>query len=475
MKTKVIFISALILLCPVGALFGAQNQETEVPSEQEQEQPPPEPVPEPQPVPKEPVRPPAKGGLSGVLVDELGNPIEGVTVSAVDRSGRAVAETITDEEGRYSFDGLEAGSYTVKVRYSGISSPIGIQFEEPEKRAPIPTGLRVSEIYLEVRNKSFIRARWDSMPEAHSYRCEIYKSGEKDPVIRYEGILNNTCEFGNLEENTEYQVRIYSKNEHGFSTSYVLGSIRTVNKPPFPPFGLGVVHAKNHRLDLVWRRVEDEETRGYAIQLKRGKDPWRYYSPQGLTFSQRDAFVVEETGETSAGFSISGVLENGSFVLENGVSYSVRVFSVDESGTMSGPSSIVSGIVLADTVPPLPPENIKYEFVSGDRLRISWEAKDTDVAKFRVYYGLDSERWDGIVYTEKRYHDLIVEKEKLLSRQLYIAVTAIDRAGNESGYRTVEKETDIVGGEQSTQDFVLSFENVIRDLSPAIREIPQNS
>jgi parallel beta-helix repeat protein len=468
MKTKVFIISALFLLLLARPLFPPQDQEGQASSGQEQAEPLPEPeiVPVPEPVEEVAEEPPSEGGVTGRLVDELGSPIEGVTVSAVDEGGRVVAETLTDEEGRYRFDKLVAGSYTLTVSYPGTSAPIGIQFEEKENRAPIPTGLRVSEIHDDIPGSSFIRARWDKMPDALSYRCEIRKKEDKQPLVQYEGILNNSCEFGNLEENTDYQVRIFSKNELGFSTSYALGSLRTKNKPPLAPFGLGVVYAKNYRLELVWRRIEGDRPRGYVIQIKREKDPWRYYSPEGLASSQAEAFVIEEDGGSGMSYSITDILENG-------VSYSLRVLAVDETGTLSAPSSPVYNIVLEDTVPPLPPSDIKYEFVSQDRLRISWETKDRDIAKFRVYYGLNAERWDGIVYTEKRYHDLIVERQKLLSRQLYIAVTAIDRSGNESGYRPVEKQTEVVGGEQTAQDFVLSFENVIKDLSPAVRELPK--
>ena len=471
MKTKVFIISALFLLLLAWPLFPSQDQEGQASSGQEQS----EPLPEPEivPVPEPVEEPPSEGGIMGRLVDELGSPIEGVTVSAVDEGGRVVAETLTDEEGSYGFDKLIAGDYTLTVSYPGISAPIGIQFEEKENRAPIPTGLRVSEIHDDIHGSSFIRARWDKMPDVLSYRCEIRKKDDKQPLVQYEGILNNSCEFGNLEENTDYQVRIFSKNELGFSTSYALGSFRTKNKPPLAPFGLGVVHAKNYRLELVWRRVEGDKPRGYVIQIKSGKDPWRYYSQEGLASSQTESFVIEETGGSGMSYSIADVLENGAPILENGVSYSLRVLAVDETGTLSAPSSPVYNIVLEDTVPPLPLSDIKYEFVSQDRLRISWETKDRDVAKFRVYYGLNAERWDGIVYTEKRYHDLIVEREKLLNRQLYIAVTAIDRSGNESGYRPVEKRTEVVGGEETAQDFVLSFENVIKDLSPAVRELPK--
>jgi hypothetical protein len=472
MKIRVLFLSALFLVVLAQPLLPSQNQgEGPTATDVEQEEPIIEPKPEP---PEEELfKVPAQGTVTGGLVDELGNPIEGVKVSAFDPNGNVVAETLTDKEGRYSFDSLPAGAYTLTVSYSGISSPIEIQFEKQEKRASIPTGLRVSEIYGDIQGKSFIKARWDRMSDVISYKCELYEKDGKEPLIQYDGILNNSCEFGNLEENKDYSVRVFSENELGYSTSYALGYIRTQNKPPLAPFGLGVLHAKNHRLDLIWSRVVDDAPKGYLLQLRSGKGPWRYYSPDGFVTSQIEAFVVEDTGSSSADYSVTDVLEDGTPIMENGVFYSVRVIAVDETGALSVPSSSVDGIVLEDTVPPFPPSNIKYEFISQDRLRISWETKDTDVGKFRVYYGLARDRWDGVVYTDEQYYDLIVEREKLLNRELVIAVIAIDRSGNESGYRSVEKTAEVVGGREVSQDFVLSFENIIKDLSPAIKQPPK--
>ncbi|UCB45497.1 MAG: right-handed parallel beta-helix repeat-containing protein [Spirochaetota bacterium] len=473
MLKKNFYISLIMILILFSPIFSSQNQgvqETEqepaVVEEEVVEVPPPE-------IPEEPPEPePLQGTIRGRLLDELGTPIAGVKVSCIDQEGDVVKETVTDEDGNYAFSDLKTGKYTVTVNYTGISAPLEIQFEEEEKRPPNPTGLRVFEINSDIIGTSFVRAQWDKMENVLSYKCEIYIDGEKEPVLHYEDILNNYFEFGNLKENTTYQIRIFSRNDKGFSTSYALGRILTKNKLPLPPFGLSAMYAKNNRLDLVWSRVKTEEPLGYILKVKKGADPYRFYSKEGFVNDKDDAFIIEDRGESFMGYSIDDVLEDGLPLVENGIPYSVQVFAVDESNALSKPSSTLKEVVLEDTVPPLSPTGIRYDFVSEDRLRISWESKDRDVARFRVYYGLNRDRWDGIVYTDKRYHELIVNREKLKNRELYIAVTAIDRAGNESGYKPLERKTDVLGGEV-TQDLVLSFDNIIKDLSPAIKEPPK--
>lgn len=57
------------------------------------------------------------GTFSGIVSDEHGNPLVGASVSV----GDAMSPQLTDQSGAFSFTGLSAGSYTLKVTYIGYT------------------------------------------------------------------------------------------------------------------------------------------------------------------------------------------------------------------------------------------------------------------------------------------------------------------------------------------------------------------
>jgi len=468
-RILILYILFLFLIVPLLYAGGGKKKEPEEqappPSEVEEQFPPPPVEIEVKPEVKEE----KKGVLKGRIVDESKNPLKGLNVILIDKKGKIVGQTTTDDEGYYKFEGLDPGNYTIQVNSQGMEGAVEISLgKEEQKRAPIPTGLKVYEVGMDVPHRSVVRVQWDRMKGVISYRCEIFRRGDREPLIRYPDILQNFCEFGNLEEDTEYQVRVYSKNEQGYSTSYALGIVKTINKPPLSPYGLGITMAKNNRVDLFWQEVMEKDLKGYYIQVKKQSGPYLYYSPHGLTERRENAFLIQGKGENLLAYSISGTGKDNLPILENTVQYTFRVISVDQKGLVSPPSSSVN-VMLEDTSPPSPPEEISYSFIGEDRLKISWKAKDRDIARYRLCYGTSKDRWDGVVYTEKNYYELIIDRNYIRDEELFISVTAIDRAGNESGFKPVSREISVQKGEVS-EEIVLSTKNIYKNLSLAIRE-----
>jgi parallel beta-helix repeat protein len=437
----------------------------------------PEPEPEipvePEPTVEEEVKKPDKpkgAVISGTVIDESGKPVSGVNVFCIDEDGKTVARTVTDKNGVYKFEGLEKGNYAINISHPGFTGPVEISFNKSEPEPPAPSGLVVFETGKKIKNNSYVGAIWNRVPGATGYRCELYVKGNETVLVQYPDIKQDYCEFGNLSENTEYRVLVYSKNESGYSREPASGEIKTMNKPPNPPFGLGVTYAKNYRVDIIWNRGGDDELEGYVIQIKKNKDPYLFYSDQGLTKSLDRAAVIEDNPRGFIQYSIFEVSKDGVPIVDNVTPYSFRVFSLDKFGALSSPSMEVKDIVLEDTVPPNPPSNIKYEFIGNDRLRISWESKDRDIEKYVLSYGVNKDRWDGVVSTKSRSYELIINREQLKDKELYVAVKAVDRGGNESGYKPLVKNTAVTRSGEVIENIVLSSNNIYRDYSVAVKD-----
>ena len=413
---------------------------------------------------------PEGGTIRGKVADETGNPVPGVDVYCIDNNGATVAHTLTDEKGNYVFEDLKEGEYSINIKYSGLTNPIEIKFEDNGTRPAAPSGLIVYETYRYIHGGSFIRAKWDSMPDILAYKCELYLKGSDTPLVLYPDMKQNFCEFGNLKENTAYRVLVYSKNKNGYSITPVAGEIQTINKAPLPPFGPGVTYAKNHRVDLIWNRSGDDDLKGYIIQIKREGKRYLYYSKGGLTKNRTEAFVVKDTSSGFVSYSIRDILQDDVPLIDNVTPYSFRIFSIDKKGDLGEPSMAVEGVVLEDTVPPGPPFNIKYEFIGKDRLKIRWESADRDIEKYTLYYGVNRDRWDGVVSTNNTSYELIIDRDQLKDKELFITIKAIDRAGNESGYKPYTKKTLVSGSGEVTENIVLSSSSIYRDYSVAIRE-----
>jgi len=62
------------------------------------------------------------GQLNGTVTDASGASVAGASVTLIDESGKTVAQTSTDGNGRYEFNSLAAGNYTLNFAESGFRS-----------------------------------------------------------------------------------------------------------------------------------------------------------------------------------------------------------------------------------------------------------------------------------------------------------------------------------------------------------------
>ena len=411
-----------------------------------------------------------EGAIRGRVLNESGAPLARAEVLCINREGVVVAKTLTDSKGFYAFTGLEKSEYTISVNYSGIAGPLEIRFPDGrEKPPPAPGRIVVAELDRESPGASYLRAQWEKVARAQAYRSELFEKGKEGPLVRRPDMIQTFCEFENLREDTEYEVRVYTKNGAGYSQGYASASIRTVPKPPVSPTGLGVTYAGNNRVDLVWNGGRGANNRGYLIQVKKGDGSYMYLGKGALTPDRNKALLVEEPGGGFVEHSIGENLDGKTQLLENLAAYSFRVMALDRRGVYSKASLPVTDIILEDTVPPRSPEKVKYDFIGSGKLKISWESPDSDVAKYRVSYGVNPGRWDEVAYTQKPSYELVYNKTQLRDKTLFVLVTAIDRAGNESGYRPVEKREVAADGNGRAGDVVVPSDKAYKDYSVALR------
>ncbi len=469
-RSLLIVILLSLFYVPISSFAGrAREPEEETPEPEETVEPEPVPTP-PKPKPRAEKK---KGNIEGKIVDERGIPLRGVDVSCIDQDGNIVARTLTDAEGKYVFKNLDEGNYTIDVKFSGLAPPLEIQFRDQKELPPAPSELFIQEISADYSGESIIRTEWQRVAGVSHYRCGLYISGENEPILQYPDLKQTFCEFGNLSDDTEYEVRVYSKNNLGYSSTYATGLIRTKNRPPNRPFGLGVTYSKNNEIELLWYDVPDKDLEGYIIQIKRDDGRYLWYSKEGLVTDRSTAYVITGGIGDLVRYRIDDKTTADAPLLENSVPYTFRVFALDKVGNLSRASNPVLKVMLEDTIPPLPIQDIQYEFTEENRLRISWETSDRDIKKYRVYYGIHRDRWDAVVSTNNSFYELMVNREVFENGELYVAIIAIDRAGNESGYRPLQKNTVVSAGEMKTEDITLSSEMMYRDSSIAIREIPK--
>jgi fibronectin type 3 domain-containing protein len=201
----------------------------------------------------------------------------------------------------------------------------------------------------------------------------------------------------------------------GFSR-WTLGSssLSLENIPPTAPQNLIVTDSSNQTIALKWRKNTEIDFQRYRI--------YRGTSPNPST----------QIDSTSGGITDTTRAYSG---LVNGTRYYFRVKAVDIAGNESGYSNEVNA-ASADRIAPAVPQNLVVIDSSTQTITIAWQKNtEPDFQRYQIYCEFTpnpttsaTSTTGGITDTTKTFNGLVN------GMRYYFRVTAVDIAGNESGY-----------------------------------------
>jgi len=172
-------------------------------------------------------------------------------------------------------------------------------------------------------------------------------------------------------------------------------------------------------INITWDANPEEDIAGYRVfyDTDSSGEP---YEGSGADQGSSPIYVGNRTS-----FDLSG--------LDPSLTYYVVLTAVDQSGN-EGPGSIERVAVPSDGFAPGAPTGLAVEVGGETSLVVAWDANpEADVEYYRVYYDSDA---SGPPYAAAdSTQDTSLRLEDLSTDVLYyIAVTANDACGNESGY-----------------------------------------
>lgn len=88
-------------------------------------------------------------------------------------------------------------------------------------------------------------------------------------------------------------------------------------------------------------------------------------------------------------------------------------------------------ISFADTTPPPPPSEIKFNLINAKKVKISWINPGQDFKYVRIYRSLDKNSWGSLLY-DKVTSTEIIDKNVRWGVTYYYLIKSVDYAGNES-------------------------------------------
>jgi len=260
--------------------------------------------------------------------------------------------------------------------------------------------------------------KWRKNTEPDFLRYRIYRGTSPSPTIKVDsttgGVTDTVKTFNGMTNGTRYYLRITAVdsagNESGFSNEVnaAPGNI------PLTPQSLVVTDSSSHTIALQWRR--------YAVPSY-----FRYRIYRGTSPNP-----TAKVDSTTGGITDTSKTFNG---LTNGIRYYLRVTAIDSAGHESGFSNEVNAAP-GDRVPPAPPQSLIITDSSSQTIALKWRKNtESDFLRYRIYRGtspspttkVDS-TIGGISDTSKMFKGLVN------GTRYYIRSTAVDSAGNESGF-----------------------------------------
>jgi len=131
------------------------------------------------------------------------------------------------------------------------------------------------------------------------------------------------------------------------------------------------------------------------------------------------------------------------FSLNEGTTYYFVVRAYNASGE-SGNSNVTTYFVpdAGDTTPPSPPQGVAGEIVNND-IVLTWQANsEADFSFYRIYYGTLSRVYGSPIPVNGTEYSITGLNTNIT---YYLAVSAVDTSGNESGYSSPEASQTIGG------------------------------
>lgn len=285
----------------------------------------------------------------------------------------------------------------------------------PDNAAPEPP-LGFTAVYDEAEKK--VQLKWLHSPSEETSAYVVFRGKSKEGIEKLDTITKNAVGYNDKMVASGdvfyYAVKASdSVQNYSLPTDIIEVAIPDTAPPP-PPYGLRLQITEESKIELQWTGQEAEDLAGYRI------------------YRSVDAPNDEKTWEKIS----EAVVKETSYVDEKAqknVKYTYKVAAVDKSGNESKTMGEES-ITLTDGIAPAAPAETSAVY-KKEGIYVQWaQSKEDDLEGYNMYL-LDFSTGEEAKITEelvKEAHYLMKRKEITVSGNFGIAVTAVDKSGNES-------------------------------------------